>query len=48
MKKRGLSATGRPHNAEKLPGLHLQIDVLERYQPIVRVCGIAQADASER
>jgi len=43
MQQRGLAASGRPHNAEKLARLNLQVDVVKRQKPLPALGPVAEA-----
>jgi hypothetical protein len=43
----GLAASGRADDADKLPGLDLQVDVVESEKPFTRLRAVAQADFAE-
>src|ERR1700680_3724465 len=44
VEQRRLAATGRPHDAQKLPRLHLQIDVVQGKQPLTALGAVTQAN----
>src|ERR1700758_1013110 len=44
MQQSRFSPTRRPNDANNLPRLHLQVDVVQREQPLPRLRAVAQAD----